>query len=391
MATRVRYKVMDDYEHTVDLEDPFMPAFLNGDTAVRWTLQDRYAVPTYARERPFAQPDIEEDWHLNLENADIPEESMDLSYDEAKLLYTPLPPDLPTMKNELLIRMAAYEGNIDRYARLMRPRMSWDELGCVLRGIYHHTMFARWWADQLEINSQRLNSLSRQETWWRIKMAINARRVMTNDITGFNDQMEHKPWMIWWPLKPSHSTLRELARICPSMGQQIAIASILSDDQSTYMGLNAKPTYYMWLAAEQSTNAFYCADLVKRGAQMGIDPTNGRWNWDGEADATIANREPTSEFVYAPLHEEMMYQHEFHPIMYEGLNPDASPVHPYVWLTREWARMIEVDCGGVYTEGNLGYLLEESSDEERQFEIYYFVQYPLSLHFRFNINVVKPA
>lgn len=59
-----------------------------------------------------------------------------------------------------------------------------------------------------------------------------------------------------------------------------------------------------------------------------------------------------------------MYQHEFLPVMYDGLNPAVSPVHRYVWLTREWARMIEVDCEGVYTEGNLGYLLE-SSDEEK--------------------------
>jgi hypothetical protein len=53
--------------------------------------------------------------------------------------------------------MAAYGGNIDRYSRLMNPRiMSWTEVLCVIRGIYHHTMFARWWADQLETNPQRV-------------------------------------------------------------------------------------------------------------------------------------------------------------------------------------------------------------------------------------------
>lgn len=171
------------------------------------------------------------------------------------------------------------------------------------------------------------------------------------------------------------------------MKEQIAITCIFIDDQSLYKRLNVKPTYFMWLAAEQSTNAFYCADLVKRGAQMGIDPTNGHWDWDGEADATIADREPTSKFVYAPLHEGMMYQHKFHPVMYDGLNPTVSPVHRYVWLTREWARMIEVDCEGVYTEGNLGYLLE-SSDEEKWFEIYYFVQYPLLSFLCSSIDVV---
>ena len=43
---------------------------------------------------------------------------------------------------------------------------------------------------------------------------------------------------------------------------------------------------------------------------------------------------------------------------YDGLNQSASPVHQYVWLTREWARMIEVDCEGAILRGSWGICLK---------------------------------
>lgn len=107
------------------------------------------------REAHLPQPDIEEDRSLGEEEVGLPEWRMNLTHEKTKLLYSPLPPDLPTMRKDLLIQMAAYEGNIDRYARLIRRRsMNRSEVTCVIRGIVHHTMFARCWADQLETNIQ---------------------------------------------------------------------------------------------------------------------------------------------------------------------------------------------------------------------------------------------
>lgn len=124
-------------------------------------LEERYALP--GRDRPsYGEilplfPDIEEDRGLAEEGVELPLHQKQYSYKEAKLLFTPLPRDLPTMKKDLLIQMAAYEGNIDRYARLMRPGyMTEEEAFSVVRGIFHHTMFARWWADQLRTNSERI-------------------------------------------------------------------------------------------------------------------------------------------------------------------------------------------------------------------------------------------
>lgn len=57
----------------------------------------------------------------------------------------PLPPDLPNLEKRLQTQMAAWEGNVDRYSRLMHPRRLRTKLeyNCVLRGIYHSTTFAR--------------------------------------------------------------------------------------------------------------------------------------------------------------------------------------------------------------------------------------------------------
>ncbi|KAA8644266.1 uncharacterized protein ATNIH1004_008465 [Aspergillus tanneri] len=88
MASPTRYAVINNLHRSV-CPHTKTPAFLNGDTAVHWILEARsypsHALPLY--------PDIKEDC--------------------AKLLFTPLPPDLPTFKKDLLIQMAAYEGNFD--------------------------------------------------------------------------------------------------------------------------------------------------------------------------------------------------------------------------------------------------------------------------------------
>ena len=78
-----------------------------------------------------------------------PELARPLRPHEIKLLHSPLPPDLPTTNKDILILMAAYEGNIDRYVRLRRPFFIRNELNCLVRGIYNSTTFARWWLDAL--------------------------------------------------------------------------------------------------------------------------------------------------------------------------------------------------------------------------------------------------
>lgn len=159
MASPCRYAVVDDFALTIsDIEknsalplgssspSPSCPAFLNGDTDVRWKLEDRRALtrvvwPSVLRPRPI--PCIEEDMRLGEEEGPRPSEAWPesryrshLTPAEVELLYSPLPLDLPTVRKTLLIQMAAYEGNVDRYARLTarlaEAGMDRVELRCVL-------------------------------------------------------------------------------------------------------------------------------------------------------------------------------------------------------------------------------------------------------------------
>lgn len=106
----------------------------------------------------------------------------ELTRAEVAMLYALLPMDLPTMSKELLIQMAAYDGNIDRYARLRRPVVGKTEVLCVIRRIYHHTMFARWLANELEAKTRILRIY---DYWW-IQRAINTRRFIDNDFLSAN-------------------------------------------------------------------------------------------------------------------------------------------------------------------------------------------------------------
>lgn len=139
---------MDDYNRSVNTHRPRSPAFINGDTAVRSSLDIRLG------------PDRFEDWpkhYFNItEDCNVAEISSTKIHDEplalqdVSLLYTPLPPHLPTTNKDPLILMAAYEGNLDRYVRLSRPWMLRDELYALIRGIYHNTTFAKWWHLELQ-------------------------------------------------------------------------------------------------------------------------------------------------------------------------------------------------------------------------------------------------
>lgn len=234
--------------------------------------------------------------------------------------------------------MAAYEGNIDRYHRLMEPQeMTHSEVTCVTRGIYHNTMFARWWMDQLEMNTSRIP----KQDVWRIRSAINARRIMINDISGFHDEMEGKPYLIWWPLKPHRKCLEALAKKCPSMQEQIAIACIFCDYQDIYQSINPVPHWRIRLAATKNPNPFYLADIDKRASEQGIDVTERPGERDGKKDSLSSDIEPTSMWVESPINESTMVSRspDFHP--YFGSRVEPGIIERYVFKSPEVLQKIE--------------------------------------------------
>lgn len=77
-------------------------------------------------------------------------------------------------------------------------------------------MFARWWADQVEVNPSRvllayrsLNA-SNQANCYTIWTATNARRVTIYDTAGFTNDSQYLPWMVWLLLEPCKNTLHDL-------------------------------------------------------------------------------------------------------------------------------------------------------------------------------------
>ncbi|CAG8898517.1 unnamed protein product [Penicillium egyptiacum] len=348
MSSPLKYAVMDDFERSINSENPPAPAFLNGDTHVRWKLEWRFTLEEDSIEEFLPEEiDIEEDRYMGLEYSEPDQSRYDnFTPQEATLLWEPLPLDLPTLKKDLLRQMAAYEGNLDRYNRLMNSRsrkeMGETEARCVVRGIYHNTMFARWWQHNLDTDAVRLKDAD----WYDVQTAINARRVMINDIGTFTEDTPCKPWLIWWPLKPELSALINLAKRCPSMHVQIAIAAIYCDYRGLYESLNVRPSAGPTEAAEQVGNSFYREDLEKRAKELGINPANEEpviYSGD-ETHATLAlDMEPTGVGVYTRLRADLMDQR------FEGYYTRRIPfggyVERYVWLSFETIRKIVCEYG----------------------------------------------
>ncbi|KAH8910646.1 hypothetical protein BR93DRAFT_923352 [Coniochaeta sp. PMI_546] len=263
MACPAKYNVMDDYTRTVNIAGA-KPGFLNGDTAVCWSLnlKQRFETPVDidGDDDPddedesgelgwFGSPgyqtnafNITEDMNIDehseyertspnrAQDADDTFVSGRLRYDVGSLLIEPLPLDLPTVEKDMLILMAAYHGNIDRYARLRRPVLletpTQSETSCVVRGCYHNTMFALWCSRQRDLAQDG-----------RVAAAINARYIM-NDILAPLEAPEtiHLPYLIWYPKLARAETYRELARLQPKMAPQILRACIQGGEGEPAMG-----------------------------------------------------------------------------------------------------------------------------------------------------------
>ncbi|KAH8434274.1 uncharacterized protein LDX57_011912 [Aspergillus melleus] len=372
MSSPLKYAVMDDYSRSINAESPH-PAFLNADTHVRWKLEWRFTPAEDATEEFGPEEiDIEEDRYIGLER-DEPDESRydELNSQEATLLWQPLPLDLPTMKKNLLRQMAAYEGSVDRYDRLMnrRSRAAIDslEILCVVRGIYHHTMFARWWQHQIDTGAfqDRMTNRERDE----IQTAINARRVMINEIGTFTEDTPCKPWLIWHPLKPEAVALYSLSRRCPSMLVQIAIAAIYCDYKNVYDSLKVRPCIALLFAAEKVGNPFYKQDIERRAAELGITDLwkEGPWiEQFGETHGTLGlDLEPTGSGITTRLRSEHMepldggyYRKNF---AYGGY------FERYVFVSFETIRKMEVE----------GYRWEEGSGILHSSDTHWFVSHKI--------------
>jgi hypothetical protein len=219
---------MNDYNRSINLDNPRLGVWLNGDTAVRSYLNRRANIDDLPISRLYF--DITEDGSLDYQCEDsLADYPHLMGPDDVHLLHRPLPQDLPEVNKDILIMMAAYEDNIDRYVRLRRPKFVDHEEGCIIRGIYHHTSFARWWADELDSHPNRYHFD------FDLYAAANARFIMVNELSRITKEPtnSHMPYVIWYPLWPEEVTLRELLLRKPGMRQQVAHACIVCNYQGS--------------------------------------------------------------------------------------------------------------------------------------------------------------
>lgn len=335
MEQPVCYAVLDDYTRTI--KKPRCPAFMNGDTAVRSTLDMTLRPEYYWRKDEWERGldpagednfpfDMLEDDHIGLVTTDLYTQRHILPREHVNLLYSPLPLHLPTIVKDPLIIMAAYEGNLDRYLRLRRPQRVLGEHGAILRGIHHNTTFARWFSQEEDVEDD-------------IRAATLARFIMVNDLSRitkkYPEDDEHIPGMIWWPLIPAKETLETLAKRRPDMLLQVAMACIAGNYKELWNKLAPKPYIQLWDMAtcqrDPSVRNYFVEYLERRAAELGIkDPPGGLpeldeytahdWCWN----ATRIRKEPF--FRHGPYYEGYLPKE----IRVHGLN-DGRPEHDNIY------------------------------------------------------------
>ncbi|KAJ5219932.1 hypothetical protein N7468_009136 [Penicillium chermesinum] len=369
-----RYAVMDDFTRSVNLESPQTPAFLNGNMKPRWALEQRACPPKNIPDTTADDIDLEEDGFIGLEDVNLKDCDAFIGPGDSGQLWMPLPPDLPVLEKRLQTQMAAWDGNIDRYARLMHPRRlrTFTELNCILRGIHHSTMFAGWWAYQMEINPERaiipdkLVSDGNKHESRMIRTAITARKIMSNEVGGIEDGSDCLPWMIWWPVMPHYSTCYELAKKCPSMRLQVAITCVLGDYEAIFRQLEPPPREALFAAAKRSSNPFYLQYLEESAAKTNVESEKlaDFGDYDVNEASLAADMEPRHSTAYSSIDFSSMAAGWAEDFSIYGSRPaNVGCVERYVWLSTATAEKIEDECGGVYESSNSDYVHLDPNDE----------------------------
>lgn len=345
----VRWQVMNDYMRSVDLDCPKPASYgLNGDTSVLSVLELKR---DFRRLRPLSRFNndkthlnlsyevdgelapyyfnITEDWNVDNHTSTF-YDTQDLdrltSEEMTELLWNPLPVDLPWGSKDLLVLMAAYYGNIDRYARLRRPlNVSMAESHCVVRGIYHNTMFAKW--------------CSLQPDTAQYACAINARFIMTNDLSRIteNTRDEDLPHQIWFPLRARPETYVELARRKPAARAAVARALIVADYQDAWDEVSdIEPYHELMVEAKACPNPHYLASLRRICADRGLDPDALECKCTEDLGVPIGSlvERTTTRLVASPRVESAPWDGAG-PAIYDWIGVDVSEVELFAAAPRE--------------------------------------------------------
>ncbi|EFQ25874.1 hypothetical protein CGRA01v4_14279 [Colletotrichum graminicola] len=295
VATEDTYRGIARRYPDMRYQNPRPGACLNGDTAVRSSLQRHASAEEIEatseeefslRHWPEHYFDIQEDSNAGSYKWPFPGCAV-LRGRDIDLLHQPLPRDLPPVNKDILILMAAWDGNIDRYARLRCPVTLPNEISAVVRGAYHHTPFARWLETSID------DAFPCQYESDLIWQAIHARFIMNDDVSRIDRELRGKrlPELFWWPHCPHEYTLRELAWRRPDLEHQVTLACIAGNYRDLFLELSkgAKPTQQQREAAILSPNEFYRKHLERGAKEEGVNlrqhigfnlPSGKPWPWE---------------------------------------------------------------------------------------------------------------
>ncbi|KAF2223870.1 hypothetical protein BDZ85DRAFT_115426 [Elsinoe ampelina] len=273
----VIYRVLDDYFRNVNIEGPAVMCGLNCDTAVRSSLDIKQRLENLVS----TKDDIDDDFgvfddELPLYHEGFTPRTFDITEDQAidehgtddtrtfdsmeRLFYSPLPRHLPNLKNkEVLIDLAAAEGNIERYTRLRRPfgRGGPHARAALMRGIYHHPMFARWCSSQTEFQADQ-----------GVQNAITARYIMSNNVSRVTEDTFIP--QIWYPDWAFSLTYKAVLRKAPKMKQVVARAAIVIRSQGLFIEADPDPTdRLLGMEAAMSPDPWFLQTLKNKAAAAG--------------------------------------------------------------------------------------------------------------------------
>ncbi|TWU73480.1 hypothetical protein ED733_000588 [Metarhizium rileyi] len=288
------------------------------------------------------------------------------------LLCSPLPADLPSCDKNILIVMAAYRGDLDRYCRLRRPYMVGNELEAIIRGIYHNSQFAKWWSTQPPPPEMACDPIS---------AAICARFIMNDDISfalrQANDELPQgwsiaPPQMIFYPDIACPDTYEALARAIPTMRMPVARAAIYADYKSVFdivmTELNQDSTsirldYTLYVQSLASPNPYYRETLERLAKEQGTSDTLKTRSPDSkpweQMSLTQARTRDRSNLLYDEIYawREIIStadgQYHHHAI-YDGIQCDTIQLERYLSLPVEW-RPTERDVDESTRERRLDY------------------------------------
>ncbi|OJJ08845.1 hypothetical protein ASPVEDRAFT_418764 [Aspergillus versicolor CBS 583.65] len=348
MGAEAKYDVMNDYNRTVNLENP-PKSYLNGETQVCSMLEVKHAhEKDWQFGDSFCYFNITEDMNIDSYTTHGDEA---ITEDVTPFLYAPLPVDLPTVNKDLLILTAAYYGDIDRYVRLRRPMMIYRENVCVVRGIFHNTMFAKWWS---------LQDLTNIPVSSQIEAAISARFIMNNDLSYVLAHPRATPDCIWYPNVASWSTYLELAKRIPDMAGTVARACIVANLAATYRDLpDFKPSWEMVLEAKECPDPFFLEDLKRRAGEHGIDPDcswpqNEPWRWDpiGCTVRQVGLQRPSLS-LYNRVDARYVVADTDYTAIYNGYCCSISQVEAFVCAPEDWRNKRLWDIEDLYKDAAL--------------------------------------